>query len=124
VFGLFLKMHGRLAVVVGGGEVGRRKLKALRAGGANVRVVCLEARAYEDDGVEWLTQPYEARHLGGASLAIAAATREVNARVVADARGVASGCVTRPTPTTATSSRPRRSRAATSGSPSRPACRP
>jgi precorrin-2 dehydrogenase / sirohydrochlorin ferrochelatase len=86
VFGLFLKMHGRLAVVIGGGSVGRRKMHLLRSAGATVRVTCLEARPEGVEGVEWLSQAYEARHLDGASLVFAAATREVNARVVADAR--------------------------------------
>src|SRR3954469_2797523 len=80
-------MHGRLAVVVGGGSVGRRKMQLLRSAGATVRVVCLEARPDGVEGVEWLTEAYESRHLDGVSLAFAAATREVNARVVADAKG-------------------------------------
>jgi precorrin-2 dehydrogenase/sirohydrochlorin ferrochelatase len=86
VFGLFLKMTGRLAVVIGGGDVGRRKARALLSAGAAVRLVCLEARPDDAEGVEWLKEAYEARHLEGASLAIACATRGVNARVVADAR--------------------------------------
>jgi precorrin-2 dehydrogenase/sirohydrochlorin ferrochelatase len=86
VFGLFLKMRGRLAVVVGAGSVGRRKAEALRSAGATVRVVSLEARPDGVEGVEWLTQAYEGRHLDGASLVFAAATRQVNARVVADAK--------------------------------------
>jgi len=86
VFGLFLKMSGRLAVVIGGGAVGRRKARALLGAGAAVRLVCLEARPDDAEGVEWLTEAYEARHLEGASLAFACATPEVNRRVVADAR--------------------------------------
>ena len=37
-------MAGRLAVVVGGGSVGRRKATGLLAAGANVRLVSLEVR--------------------------------------------------------------------------------
>lgn len=87
MFGLFLKMRGRLAVVVGGGAVGRRRAQALLAAGAAVRLVCLEGRP-EAAAIEWLTQAYEPRHLEGASLVFAAATREVNAQVVADARAL------------------------------------
>lgn len=86
MFGLFLKLDDRLAVVIGGGPVGRRKAQALLDAGAAVRLVCLEERPVDAGAVEWLTQPYEARHLDGASLVIAAATRGVNARVIADAR--------------------------------------
>jgi precorrin-2 dehydrogenase/sirohydrochlorin ferrochelatase len=86
VFGLFLKMHGRLAVVVGGGSVGQRKMRGLRSAGAAVRVVCLEAKPDGVENVEWRTEAYEARHLAGASLAFACAPRAINERVVADAR--------------------------------------
>jgi siroheme synthase-like protein len=92
MFPLFLDLTGRLAVVVGGGPVGRRKAAALRSAGARVRLVCLEDRPAEetDPAVEWRTEPYHPAHLEGAALACAAGPREVNARVVADgrARGV------------------------------------
>jgi precorrin-2 dehydrogenase/sirohydrochlorin ferrochelatase len=83
MYPLFLDLSGRLAVVVGAGPVGRRKVAGLLAAGARVRVICLEEGSVEG---EWLREPYEARHLQGATLAFAAATAEVNARVVADAR--------------------------------------
>ncbi|MGL4549716.1 MAG: precorrin-2 dehydrogenase/sirohydrochlorin ferrochelatase family protein [Gemmataceae bacterium] len=88
MYPLFLDLTGRLAVVVGAGPVGRRKLAGLLAAGARVRVVCLGGEPAE--GVEWLAEPYESRHLEGATLAFAAATSAVNARVVQDcwARGV------------------------------------
>jgi precorrin-2 dehydrogenase/sirohydrochlorin ferrochelatase len=86
VFGVFLNLADRLAVVIGGGSVGQRKARSLRESGARVRLVCLESRPDVDEQIEWLTEPYAARHLDGAALVIAAATKEVNARVVADAR--------------------------------------
>jgi precorrin-2 dehydrogenase/sirohydrochlorin ferrochelatase len=88
MFGLFVNLKDRLAVVVGGGPVGRRKAQALLAAGARVRVVCLEPRPPDagDERLEWLQESYESRHLAEAVLVFAAAPSEVNAQVVAAAR--------------------------------------
>jgi precorrin-2 dehydrogenase/sirohydrochlorin ferrochelatase len=88
MFPLFLKMTGRLTVIVGGGTVGRRKAAALLAAGAHVRLVCLESRPPEETHplLNWRTEPYAAAHLDGAALVFAAGPPDVNARVVADAR--------------------------------------
>ena len=86
MFPVMLDLRGRLAVVVGGGAVGRRKVAALRAAGARVRVVCLEERPPEEPDVEWSCVPYEPVHLDGAAIVFAAATPEVNREVVHDAR--------------------------------------
>jgi len=84
---LFLDLNDRLCVVVGGGPVGRRKAATLLQGGARVRLVCLEQRPAEEKAVDldWVTAPYQAGHLQGAALIFAAATSQVNRRVVADA---------------------------------------
>ena len=88
MYPLFLRMEGRLAVVVGGGSVGRRKVSALLKAGARVRVVCLEPRPPEESAaaLDWLTERYHASHLEAAALAFAAATPAVNRAVVADAQ--------------------------------------
>lgn len=87
MFPILLHLQGRLLLVVGGGAVGRRKAAAARAAGAAVRVADPRPRPIDlaDPGIEWLPEPYHPRHLAGVRLAFAAATPEVNARVVADA---------------------------------------
>jgi precorrin-2 dehydrogenase/sirohydrochlorin ferrochelatase len=89
MFPVLLDLTDRLALVVGGGRVARRKADSLLAAGARVRLVCLEARPEEGRvALEWRTEPYAPAHLDGAFLAFAAALPDVNARVVADARSL------------------------------------
>ena len=87
-----LHLTGRRVVVVGGGPVGRRKAHAALDAGAVVRVVAPEPRpaGFDHPAAEWVAEPYAADHLAGAAVVFAAATPEVNARVVRDAqaRGV------------------------------------
>ena len=88
MYPLFLRMENRLAVVIGGGHVGRRKAVSLLEAGARVRLVCLEPRPADltSPNLDWITEPYHVRYLVRADLVLAAATPEVNRIVVADAR--------------------------------------
>lgn len=88
MFPLFLDLTERLAVVIGGGPVGRRKASAVLAAGGRVRLICLAPRPAEmnDPRLDWLTEPYTAAHLDGAALVFAAGPADLNAKVVADAR--------------------------------------
>jgi uroporphyrin-III C-methyltransferase/precorrin-2 dehydrogenase/sirohydrochlorin ferrochelatase len=76
-FPLFLDLHGRCVVVVGGGIVAERKVEALRSAGAAVRLVApsltaplveLRARGL----IEHRARPFTAGDLDGAHFAIAA----------------------------------------------------
>lgn len=84
MFPVFLDLTGRRVVVVGGGPVGRRKAAAARAAGAEVVVV--DPQPLAESGLAHLAEEYHPNHLIGACLVFAAATPEVNARVVADAK--------------------------------------
>jgi precorrin-2 dehydrogenase/sirohydrochlorin ferrochelatase len=88
VFSLLLDLTDMLGVVVGGGPVGRRKARSLLDAGARVRLVTLE-EAHADfapPGLHWLREEYRPEHLDGAALVFAAATPELNRRIVVDAR--------------------------------------
>lgn len=83
---LNFRLQGRLCVVVGGGAVGRRKVAALLAAGARVRLIDPHA-APAPAGVEWLARPYRDGDLADAALAVAATDDPaVDAAVAAEAR--------------------------------------
>ncbi|QJA05982.1 bifunctional precorrin-2 dehydrogenase/sirohydrochlorin ferrochelatase [Thermosulfurimonas marina] len=74
---VFLKLEGRLCVVVGGGEVAERKVEALLEAGARVRVIAPEVtetlRRWAEEGrVELEVRPYREGDLSGAWLVVAA----------------------------------------------------
>lgn len=88
---VFLDLAGRSVVVVGGGAVAARKIELLLKAHARVRVVAPrlhpELMAFRDAGrIEHLAVPFQAHHLEGTVLAIAATDRaEVNRAVAAAA---------------------------------------
>jgi precorrin-2 dehydrogenase/sirohydrochlorin ferrochelatase len=86
-----LALEGKAALVVGGGEVARRKAQDLLEAQARVTVVapdpCPEMRVLARDRVAGIWREYAAADLDGVSVVIAATSDEqVNARVAADAR--------------------------------------
>lgn len=89
MFPISLNLRDKLAVVVGGGAVGLRKLSAVLESGARARLVDPRLLALPP-GATHIAEEYRADHLDGAALAFACATPDVNTRVVADcrARGV------------------------------------
>ncbi len=81
---IFADVRNRLCLVVGGGEVGKRKAGVLLEAGAKVRVVApqIEPALAEQPGVEAIVSRFEARHLEGVMLVIAATSdRGVNRQV-------------------------------------------
>ena len=87
-----LNISGRKCVVVGGGQVALRKVKALLEHGADVEVIspdlCPEMVQLAEDGeLQVIAKEYRAGDLKKAFVAIAATDdSEINQRVVAEAR--------------------------------------
>ncbi len=89
---VFLDLKGRRCVVIGGGEVGERKIEALLTSGAQVTVISpqvtprVEALAREG-GVTWEQRRYQTGDLKGAFLAIAGTDdKTVNTDVASEAK--------------------------------------
>jgi siroheme synthase-like protein len=77
LFPIFVKLQGRLVVVVGGGSVAEGKIVGLLAAGARVRVISPAitpafAEWVRDLKIDWLPKVFEPGDLIGAYLAIAA----------------------------------------------------
>jgi precorrin-2 dehydrogenase / sirohydrochlorin ferrochelatase len=86
-YSILLNLEGRLAVVVGGGAVGLRKVRGLLAAGAQVRLVEPRGCTLVKERLEVLCRPYRSGDLAEAVLAFAATNdRQVNAEVLHDAR--------------------------------------
>lgn len=81
---IFVKVKGRLCLVVGGGEIGKRKAGVLLEAGARVRVVApeIDPSLAELSGVECIVARFDAQYLEGVALVIAATNdRDVNIQV-------------------------------------------
>jgi precorrin-2 dehydrogenase/sirohydrochlorin ferrochelatase len=84
-----LRISGRLCVVVGGGEVARRKVQGLVAADAKIRVIApqIHPALQENTGIEVLCRPFLPDDLDGAFLVFAATNDgQVNALIAATAR--------------------------------------
>jgi siroheme synthase-like protein len=96
LFPIFMKLQGRLVVMVGAGEIAVQKIDGLLRAGAKVRVIAPEVHArfvewIRDHQIEWVAREFQPEDLSGAMLAIAATSAPgVNASVyrAAEARGI------------------------------------
>lgn len=96
LFPIFVKLEGRLIVVVGGGHVGESKIPGLLSAGARIRLVApsvtLQIAEWVRFGkIDWLPKEFEARELDGAFLVIAATSAPGVNRAVfreAESRGI------------------------------------
>jgi len=96
LFPIFVKLRGRLIVVIGGGEIAAGKIDGLLRAGAKVRVVAPEVNAafiepIRSGKVEWVAREFQAQDLAGARFVIAATSAPgVNAVVYheAETRGI------------------------------------
>jgi siroheme synthase-like protein len=90
---MFLNISGKRCVVIGGGQVARRKVRTLLEHGANVEIIspdlCPELNKLAETGeVKVLRRHYQAGDLQGAFLVIAASDdSEINRQVVKEAKG-------------------------------------
>jgi precorrin-2 dehydrogenase/sirohydrochlorin ferrochelatase len=91
LFPMFVKLEGKLVVVIGGGDIAQGKIEGLLSSGARVRVIAPQitrqiAEWVRFRKVEWLPKPFAAGDLEGATLAIAATSAPgVNKAVFAEA---------------------------------------
>lgn len=80
-FPMFIDLHGRRAVVVGGGKIGLRRAGVLLSFGASVTIIAPEC-ACVPEGVTYIPRPYGTGDLSGAFLAVAATNdRSINRQV-------------------------------------------
>lgn len=77
LFPMFLKLEGCKCVVVGGGNIATQKLDGLLASGADLRIIAPEAsekirELARNRRIAWTQAAFQASHLAGALLVIAA----------------------------------------------------
>ncbi len=85
-FPVILDLAGRRVLVVGLGKVGTRRVEALLSAGAIVIAVDPRPDLHVASSCERKVEPFDPAHLDGVYLVFAAATAEVNRRVVDEAR--------------------------------------
>jgi len=89
---IFLNIRGKKCVVVGGGEVGLRKVKTLLDSGANVTVISPTpdreiTKLSKERTIHLVQRDYEAGDLKGAVIAVAATdVKKINRNVAEEAR--------------------------------------
>lgn len=96
LFPIFVKLEGRLIVVVGGGNIAETKIPGVLAAGAQIRLIAPSvtpqiAEWVRFGKIDWLPKEFEAVDLNGAFLVIAATSAPgVNEAVFreAEARGL------------------------------------
>jgi len=96
LFPIFVKLEGRLVVIVGGGAIAEGKISSLLAAGARVRVIAPDVSAgikdlVKSEKIEWHAKVFRANDLAEAFLVVAATSAPgVNEAVFreADARGL------------------------------------
>jgi precorrin-2 dehydrogenase / sirohydrochlorin ferrochelatase len=92
LFPMFLKLEGKVAVVVGGGEVAEDKVQGLLLSGASVRLVSPRVTQQLSEWIEgakivWRQRVYKAGDLEGAAVVIAATSdKGANHRIYGDAQ--------------------------------------
>ena len=87
-FPLFVDLHGKKAVVVGGGTIACRRIGVLLDFGASVTVIAPELKEPFAD-ITWEKRPYAPGDLADAFLAVAATDdRDVNRAAGEEARGL------------------------------------
>lgn len=90
LYPLFLNLHDRTCIVVGGREMAEGKIRELLGAGARIRVIAFEVTqqisAWADTGkLTWISRNYESGDLHDAFLAVSIADAETNAKVFAEA---------------------------------------
>lgn len=81
-FPMFVELEGRRCLVVGGGTVAARKVRALKAFGACVTVVAPETVAEIGDGVEIVRRPFSEGDVDGAFfVVVATGDHALNAKI-------------------------------------------
>jgi len=89
---IFLKIHGKRCVVIGGGQVALRKINALLECGADIVVISPDlhpelSQLAEDREIKVIYRDYESGDLEGAFIVVAATNRrDINQKVADEAR--------------------------------------